>query len=529
MTSTNAAALNKHFTNGSMKSFSLHTKTAAVASAISFVILTVAFIVISASVANQAQTEQKELAALQAENLAEELSSTENRFDSQDLQNFTDLVSGSRPNLIAVRIWNLENGELVQSVGSDDSSPPEKLTAASLEALKNGTNSKSIEVLASGDDSLYRVFAPIVRERQIVGAVEAIERLDTLPRVAARYLSNLLWIILATIFLMAIAFYLLFEKLVYQPLGSLLAAMDKAKTGNLAAAEVAAKGEDEFGQLASNFNSMMEQIREMTNERTRQNELLQEKVGAATAELVRKNEQLETANLAIFYQTRKMSEMERLAAAGQTAAEFAHEVGTPLNLISGHVQLLQAKATENPKDRERFDIIAAQIKRIERIVREMLDRTRFGKTKHSPLDLNQLLEKTVHAIEPVLEENQVKLKINLTENLPLIAGDGDRLQQVFLNLINNALDAMPSGGQLEILTESKERKIVVEVTDTGSGIPTETKNQIFQPLFTTKERGRGTGLGLFVVKQILHEHEAEIAVESEPKKGAKFTLTFSKI
>jgi signal transduction histidine kinase len=100
------------------------------------------------------------------------------------------------------------------------------------------------------------------------------------------------------------------------------------------------------------------------------------------------------------------------------------------------------------------------------------------------------------------------------------------LQQVFLNLVNNALDAMPVGGKLEISTAFEAKKVVVEFADNGAGMSVETSAKIFQPLFTTKERGRGTGLGLVVVKQILQEHEAEITVTSELKKGAKFKIYF---
>ena len=100
-----------------------------------------------------------------------------------------------------------------------------------------------------------------------------------------------------------------------------------------------------------------------------------------------------------------------------------------------------------------------------------------------------------------LEEHQVKLRVDLAENLPEIAGDADRLQQVFINLFNNALDAMPAGGELFISTSVKERRIEVVFSDTGCGLSEETKAQMFQPLFTTKQRGRGTGSGLFVVKK----------------------------
>lgn len=513
-----------------MPALKLHLKTALLASAVALVLLVISFLVISAQIAAQIQGEQKQLAQLQAENLAENLSLFPEQINPDDLRQLTNLVSGSRPNLVTVRVWKLENADFIESAASDDSLPVETIPAETQAALRAGAPSQIVNFQKNNSgDSLFRIFAPVVIKNKVSGAVEVVERLDTVSTIAWSYVTNLIWIALAAIILMTGAFYLLFQSLVYQPLEKLLTAMEKAKTGNLSAEIPEKIKKDEFGQLSANFNSMMSQIREMTEEREHQNEILQEKVREATAELTQKNEQLETANLELFRTTRKMTEMERLAAAGQTAAQFAHEVGTPLNLISGHVQLLETSLPAGSKEAARLETINTQIERIEQIVREMLDRTRFGVGRHIPLNLNDLLRKIFDAIEPTLEENKVELITNLTENLPPVSGDANRLQQVFLNLVNNALDAMPSGGRLEISTFFDSQKVAVEFADSGVGMNEKTRAKIFQPLFTTKERGRGTGLGLVVVKQILQEHEAEIAVESEAGKGAKFMIYFPKI
>ena len=512
-----------------MPSLKLHLKTALLASAVALVLLVISFLVISANIASEIQAEQKALAKLEAENLAENLSLLPEPPTADDLRQLTDLVSGSRPNLVTVRVWKLENIEFVEEAASADSLPSENIPAATQTALISGTASQIVKFQreTKADGSLFRIFAPIVLKNKVAGAVEVVEKLDTVSTIALRYVTNLIWIALATIFLMTAAFYLLFQNLVYQPLENLLTAMRTAQTGNLSAGIVANIKRDELGQLSENFNSMMSQIREMSAEREQRNEILQEKVSEATAELTQKNEQLETANLELFRTARKMTEMERLAAAGQTAAQFAHEVGTPLNLISGHVQLLQTSVEKDSKAAGRLATISTQIERIEQIVREMLDRTRFGTSEHLPLNLNELLQKIFDAIEPTLEENRIELTTQLAADLPPIAGDANRLQQVFLNLVNNALDAMPAGGKLSIATAREAKKVVVEFTDNGIGMSEETRAKIFQPLFTTKERGRGTGLGLVVVKQILQEHEAEIRVESEPEKGTRFYLTFN--
>lgn len=511
-----------------MKPFKLHLKTALLASAVALVALTVALLLISARVASQVRDEQKQLAQLQADNLAEHLSLFPAQFDQNNLMRLTNLVNGSRPNLVTVRIWKLNGADFIEQAASDNSLPSEEIPAEIKTALRNGSASYIVNPSQPAENnSLFRVLAPITVNNRVDGAVEIVERLDTVSTTALLYISNLSWIAVATTLLMTVAFYLLFQNIVYRPLGKLLSAMEKAKAGNLSVEITGKEKIDEFGLLANGFNQMIGQIREMTTEREKQNEILHEKVRAATAELQQKNEQLELSNLELFRATRKMSEMERLAATGQTAAQFAHEVGTPLNLISGHIQLLQTNLPSDEKTAGRLQIISGQIERIETIVREMLDRTRFGKTEHTSINLNRILSKIFDAVEPTLQESAVELITHLDENLPPIAGDAERLQQVFFNLVKNALDAMPEGGKLEVSTRAGQQKATIEFADNGIGMSQEVAGQIFQPLFTTKERGRGTGLGLVVVRQIMQSHEAEIEVESETGKGTKIRLIFS--
>jgi two-component system, NtrC family, sensor kinase len=224
--------------------------------------------------------------------------------------------------------------------------------------------------------------------------------------------------------------------------------------------------------------------------------------------------------------TRRLTELERLAAAGQTAAQFAHEVGTPLNLISGHVQLLSAQLGADERAAPRLRTINAQIERIERIVRRMLDRTRPETVALTPLDLNALLGRIFDTVAPALDARRVRLHTTLAADVPPVAGDADRLQQVFINLFNNALDAMPDGGELHVRTVCAGAEVVVEFADTGSGMTEEVRAHIFDPLYTTKARGRGTGLGLVVVRQVMREHGGEIEVESERGHGACFRLRF---
>jgi signal transduction histidine kinase len=250
---------------------------------------------------------------------------------------------------------------------------------------------------------------------------------------------------------------------------------------------------------------------------------LEDRVSEATGEIAERKEQLEEANLRLFEMQRQLTQLERMAAAGQLAAQFAHEVGTPLNLISGHVQLLRARAGDE-RMIKRLDVIAGQIERITQIVRSMLDSTRRPRPQLEAVDLNDLLAQILDATQPTLVARNVQLQTRMSEGLPSIQADSDQLQQVFINLINNSLDAMPLGGSLKVWTARDNGSVVVELSDSGEGIAEEQIDLIFDPMFSTKQ-GRGTGLGLTIVKQIISEHNGDVTVESEPGKETKFRIS----
>jgi signal transduction histidine kinase len=397
--------------------------------------------------------------------------------------------------------------------------------------LKNQAVNASSPVAGNDGAVYFRTFAPYYKSGQLAGAVEVVERLDAIPDLVKLYSQSASLIVLMAVVLLTAATYLLFRQMIYRPMKRLLYAMARAKAGSLKArAPVLAR--DEFGRLSEGFNRMIDRVSEMTREREAQKETLREQVREATAELQQRNEQLAEANLQLWDVSRRLSEMERLAAAGQTAAQFAHEVGTPLNLISCHVELLRDEMRANPNSAEaRTDIIGEQIERIERIVRQMLNRTRLERAELAPVDLNLMLRLVADATAPTLAARQVRLQLSLNDHLPKIAGAPDHLQQIFINLINNALDAMPEGGELSIRSfrERTGGQVVMEIADTGCGMSQDVQTRIFDPLYTTKERGRGTGLGLAIVSQLMQEHDGRIEVESQPGHGTSLRLRFPAI
>jgi signal transduction histidine kinase len=525
-----------------MRPLKLHTKTTLVASAITLAVLGVVLALVSVRVAERVREEQKALATLQAENLAAHVSGMSAPRDPPELARLATFAHRSRPDAVTVRVWERVGGVFKEVAASDGSEPAEEIPEEAKAALRSGIPTESVATMPVMVNSRLRVFAPVTEGGRVSGAVEVTERLDDAATIAWQYGRDAVWLGLAAVALITLGVSLLFRQTVYRPVGRLLGAMARARSGDLEARAPESKP-DEIGILAREYNSLIARLREMTVERERQKELLQERVTSATAELAERNTQLEDANLELWRTARRLTELERLAAAGQTAAQFAHEVGTPLNLISGHVQLLLRAGADAsaPAARERLQTISAQIERIERIVRRMLDRTRPETVEALPLDLNALLRRTFDATLPTLDAKGVRLDARLAPDLPLVDGDADRLQQVFINLINNALDAMPEGGELRVttLTEREEsdfaskvggdstRSVVVEFADTGCGMTEEVRARIFDPLYTTKARGRGTGLGLVVVSQTLADHGGRIEVESASGRGARFRLVFT--
>jgi signal transduction histidine kinase len=515
-----------------MRSLKLHTKTALLVSCITVALLIATQVAIGIRDANLVREEQREFAKTRAVILAAHISDTPGPRDPVEIGRLATLSKNQRANIVTVRYWERTGGNYQPVVEAYGSSPWEPIPEETILALRSQSESSGEQVLPTGaGESRFRVFASVMQEGRVSGAVEVVEDLDTVPALVWRSVKNALLLSVIAVFLISLATYFLFRQLVYRPVERLLIAMDRARAGDLAV-QVPVMHEDELGRLSREFNNMIQQVREMSTEREARQVILRERIADATAELQRRNEQLADANVKQWAATHRVSELERLAAAGQTAAQFAHEVGTPLNTISGHVQLLRESLRDQTGATKRIKTISEQIERIERIVRQMLDRTRYASPLLKAVDLDQVLRDIFDAMAPALAERRVGLRLTITDALPPINGDVDRLQQAFINLINNALDAMPRGGELRVTTSERrnvsggEDLVVVELVDTGAGMTPEVLAHIFDPLYTTKQRGRGTGLGLVVVRQVLAEHRATIEVTSMPNEGTAFSLAF---
>lgn len=220
----------------------------------------------------------------------------------------------------------------------------------------------------------------------------------------------------------------------------------------------------------------------------------------------------------------QLLQREKLSSIGLLAAGVAHEVNTPLAGVSSYAQMLLQQMSSNDPKRQLLEKIQSQTLRASGIVNNLLNFSRTGDTQFQEVDVNKVLEDTLQLLEPQLRSSNIEVKRSFGRNVPGAFGNAPKLQQVFMNLVLNARDAMPGGGRLSIHTRLVDTSLVIDFGDTGIGIAPENIAQIYDPFFTTKEVGQGTGLGLALSYGIIQEHGGRIFVESRPGEGAHFTI-----
>jgi signal transduction histidine kinase len=220
----------------------------------------------------------------------------------------------------------------------------------------------------------------------------------------------------------------------------------------------------------------------------------------------------------------QLQHSEKMASIGLLAAGVAHEVNTPLAGISSYTQLLLGEMEEADPRNDLLKKIEKQSFRAAKIINNLLNFARSGTSEFETLDVNKILQDVLSLVDHQLDASRITVRRELGQHLPAVRGNENRLQQVFFNLVLNARDAMPRGGWLTLRTRADEDAVVVEVADTGDGIRKEDIKRIYDPFFTTKGIGRGTGLGLSVSYGILQEHGGAIFVDSAPGQGTTFQV-----
>jgi two-component system NtrC family sensor kinase len=425
---------------------------------------------------------------------------------------------------------------------SDEDPPTAHLNNQELTSLVHGRTFADLEEW--WDARYWRVITPIKVDKHIIGALQVLMSWEEAQQDEAKERRQMLLTLAATVILVSVALTIFVQRAVYRPIKELVEAMQRAQAGSLDV-EVVPQGRDELSQLAMHFNRMLLRIRQDTAEKEKLltqiqqfNAELQGKIQQATHTLEQRNQELQHVNEALFQSQRQLAQWERMAGMVYQSASIAHEIGTPLHSIAGYIHLLLTD-THVPDDaKRRLKVIESQMDRISETLRAMLASTKQPQPQVKPLDLNALLRELTHLTSPGMVRGNIHVYTELQDNLPMVLADSNQLQQVFLNLLANAVDAMPAGGELSIKTMLEEvndagwgrpypdyeRCVAVFICDAGQGIAEEYLSRIFDPFFTTKEAGRGTGIGLAVCSQIIHAHGGSIAVQSHPGEGSAFII-----
>ena len=334
---------------------------------------------------------------------------------------------------------------------------------------------------------------------------------------------------------------LITNRVIGRPLEVLATAMRAVEGGDLSR-RIPVATVDEFGRLSQGFNRMLERLSRADAQIRAFNQRLAAEIEAATKDLSEKNATLNQLNRLLADMRRDNASKVQLATLGQLAAQLAHEIGTPLSSVSGHLQLALLQRDLQPALRDRLEVGSREIERISRIVRDYLDSTRPLEPERKATDLPRLLDEAIELTRAVNRQGARRVRVTRefdagSQALRGLITDPGLLQQILVNLLTNAIDAVvgsggtPSGGtpagqsqegRVTLTARAEEDHVLITVSDTGHGIPDDDLSRIFEPFYTTKGRGKGTGLGLAICRQLTAALGGTISVESTPNRGSTF-------
>jgi two-component system, NtrC family, sensor kinase len=457
------------------------------------------------------ERELLDAAAAAALGVAGELDERPARPGAAELEDIRSAFAQAVPELQAISVTRLgPRGHRLDA--STDAAPPRDL----LELAERATRAREVVVSELRPGALRLVAVPLERDRQPYGAVvvsmsvERVERLRREIRVGAATIAPL-----ASLALM-FAIWLVSQRLIHRPLESIRDTMSRAAGGDLESRARVFRP-DELGALAAGLNGMLDRMRDF-------NATLQSEVARATAELRDRNRLLAESLERLFAARRELARAEQLAVAGQMAASVAHQIGTPLNLVSGYVQMLLEEAPAGSAREARLRSMHEQIARVTAGVQSLLDRARTPVLHRGRVDPAELVARSASLARATLERSGLALETRIEPALPAVDVDAGQIEQALLNLIANAMDATPAGGTLTLAARARDGAVEIVVADSGAGISREDAARVFDPLFTTKPPGRGTGLGLTIVRDVLEAHGGSVILDSEPGRGTTVTL-----
>lgn len=334
----------------------------------------------------------------------------------------------------------------------------------------------------------------------------------TLPTVAAnsrlRQLSK--WMFFYTLLTAAILIavgYALFYRIQLKPLKKMIRSAERM--GEEASLEPLLNPErlGEIVRLSASFQAMIGKIMEDRG-------LLQTQL----EELQRLNRELLNAQNTII-------RTEKLASVGRLAAGLAHEIGNPLGIMLGYIDLLKSGVKETGETAEYLGRMEEEITRIHRVIRGLLDFSRQSSAQSAEVDVNLLIREIIALVACQRAFQAVEIRTELAADLPMAFMEAEKLRQVLINLLLNSADAMPRGGLITIRSAREDDNLIIELKDTGTGIPPEHMDKVFDPFFTTKEDGKGTGLGLSVCMGLMESMGGTITLHSEEDKGTRAVIS----
>jgi two-component system NtrC family sensor kinase len=307
-------------------------------------------------------------------------------------------------------------------------------------------------------------------------------------------------------------------RLVHRPVQILKRGTEELAKGDLGY-QIEVNSADELGELANSFNIMSLQLRAANEQITSWARTLEARVEDKTNELKRAHEHV--------------VHVEKMASIGKMAAVVAHEINNPLSgiltyakLLKKWVQKVEGNEQKREEIRECLDLVESESRRCGDLVKNLLMFSRTAPMNLEWADVNQVVDRCIRLVQHQIDLGSVQLQLELADNLPNLHCDPAQVEQVLLALIMNAIDAMPRGGNLLVRTRSlpQSRQIEIQVRDDGVGIPPDLLPHMFEPFLTTKETGKGVGLGLAISKTIVERHGGVIEVESQPGRGTTFYI-----
>jgi two-component system NtrC family sensor kinase len=425
------------------------------------------------------------------------------------------VIEGDRE-IVAINTFRLADSVLVPEVRVSEVAETGgcTLTAQDVDALAHGDLTRTFQARDGTDRRCITV--PQREAGRVVGAVQVDLKAAAVVRLKRRLQTIYGLVLLASIILISLVLSLFLEREVAQPVAALVDGMRRAERGERGV-RVQARTRGEFGFVTSTFNSMLSRIEDLTAG-------LEERVRIATQDLAGKNRELSVANDKLWQAQLDVGRRERLATLGQMAGTLAHELGTPLNSVLGYVQLLRREERAS-QPAEKLAVIESQVQRMIETIRSVLDRTRDVPVPRAPVPVGPLVSETLALLSTQLAARDIVPSVELAPGLPAVPGDAIGLRQVLLNLLTNALDATAPPGRIAISAcvaagnGDRSRYLEIAVRDNGHGMSPDEVRRVFEPFYTTKAAGRGTGLGLVIVEHIVRAHGGHLIVETAPGRG----------